>query len=386
MTAFNREEGIMKSKIKYPLIVFVLFFSISAEAKENQKPEWKGTIIKEGEVTVVKNPKEPRYKEPILTLKEELILGGSKAQGESAFSMAWSIAVDNGGNIYVGDLKQACVKVFDKAGAYLRTIGRRGQGPGEMEGILSVSVGHNNQELIVGDGYKLVVFDLQGRFKRNLMLHSWADKAFLDRTGNVFAWISDMFERRNILRLFSPDLTKVLSDIVVIPEPQDFNMYSPRAYWVLDPQDRLIFGYPKTYEISFYNENLKIAKKIVRAYEPVKVTEEDKKIYMKRSLPPGTSGAPKHPCPSVHAAFRSFFIDDNGRLFVQTWERTSNGRQDIYDVYDSDGHFFGRIALNVHPDPINPTPRILKNNKLYAVEVDEEGYEVVKRYSVTWKH
>jgi hypothetical protein len=386
MTAFDHEEGIMKTKIKYPLIVFLLFFSRAAEAKENQSPEWKGTIIKEGEVTVVKNPKEPMYKEPILTLKEDLIVGGSKAQGESVFSTVRGIEVDQAGNIYVGDLRQACVKVFDKAGAYLRTIGRRGQGPGEMGGVLSFSVNPNNQELIVNDVNKLIVFDLQGRFKRNLVLRGMATQASLDRQGNVFAWISDIRERRRIFRLFSPDMTKILSDIVVIPDPPDLNMYSPRDYWIFDPKDRLIFGYPKTYEISFYDEHLKVIKKIVREYEPVKVTEEDKKIYMKRSLPPGSSGPPKHPCPSVHAAFRSFFLDDQGHFFVQTWERTSDGRQDIHDVYDSEGRFFGRIALNVHPDFIRPIPRILRNNKLYAVEVDEDGYEVVKRYSVTWKH
>ena len=124
---------------------------------------------------------------------------------------------------------------------------------------------------------------------------------------------------------------------------------------------------------------------IRRQYVPVKVTDEDKKTYLKRSNPPGVSGPPKYPCPSVHAAFRSFFIDDLGHLFVQTWERTSDGKKDIYDIYDPEGRFFGRIALNVHPDFINPTTRILRDNKLYATEVDEEGYEIVKRYSVVWK-
>jgi hypothetical protein len=376
----------MKIKIKYPLIGLFLFFSISAEAKENQKPVWKGTIAKEGEVTVVKNPKEPIYQDPILTLKEDLIVGGSKAQGEAAFSTVQGIEVDQDGNIYVGDFRQACVKVFDKAGAYLRTIGRRGQGPGEMGAVLSFSVNPNNQELIVNDAHKLIFFDLQGRFKRNLILLGMATHASLDRQGNVFAWISDIRERRSILRLFSPDMTKILSDIVVDPDLPDRNMYSPRACWILDPQGRLIFGYAKTYEISFYDEHLKVIKKIVREYEPIKVTEEDKKIYLKRMNPPGHSGPVKQPCPSVHAAFRSFFLDDQGHFFVQTWERTSDGRQDIYDVYDSEGRFFGRIALNVHPDFINPIPRILRNNKLYAVEVDEEGYEVVKRYSVTWRY
>ena len=351
-----------------------------------QAPTWKGKIVKEGEMTVVRNPKEPIYRDPILTLKEDFILGGGKAQGESAFSMVRGVAIDNDGNIYVGDLKQACVKVFDKAGVYLRTIGRRGQGPGEMQGVLSFSVIPDNQELIVSDVNKLVVFDLQGRFKSNLVLRALTKQASMDRQGNVFARFFDRSEKREILRLFGPDLITVLSDIVTIPDPPDLNMYSPRAYWILDPQDRLIFGYPKTYEIFFYDEHLKIAKKILRDYEPVKMTEEDKKIYLKRNYWPGYSGPVKQPSASVHAAFRSFFIDDHGRLFVQTWERTSNGRQDIHDVYDSEGRFFGRIALNVHPDIINPIPRILKNNKLYAVEVDEEGYEVVKRYSVTWKY
>jgi hypothetical protein len=350
-----------------------------------QSPAWKGKIVKEGETIVVQNPKEPLHRDPILSLKEDFILGGGKAQGESAFSRAWTIAVDNDGKIYVGDLKQTCVKVYDKAGGYLRTIGRRGQGPGEMGAVFSVAINDNNQELIVGDINKLIIFDLQGRFKKNLMLRGLTMQASLDRQGNILAWISDIPGRRSILRLSDPDMTKILADIVVIPDPPDRNMYSPQAYWILDPQGRLIFGYPKTYEISFYDERMKIAKKILREYEPVRVTEADREIYLKRMNPPGTSGPVKQPCPSVHATFRSFFVDDSGRLFVQTWERTPDGKQDIYDIYDPEGRFFGRIALNVHPDFINPTPRILKNSKLYAVEVDEEGYEVVKRYSVAWK-
>ena len=349
-----------------------------------QKPQWKGSITKEGDITVVKNPKEPMFREPIITLKEELTMGGGKAQVESTLSKARGIAVDDDGNIYVGDAQQACIKVFDKAGAYLRTIGRRGQGPGEMSWVESVAISHDNQELIVGDIGKRIVFDLQGRFKRNLASRGLGTAAYMDGQGNVFVCISDIRERRRIFRVFGPDMTNILADIAVIPDPPDPNMYSPWAYWILDMQDRLIFGYPKAYEISFYDKHLRIVRKIRREYEPSKVTDEDRKIYLKRSNPPGVSGPPKYPCPAVHAAFRSFFVDDRGRLFVQTWERTPDGKQDIHDIYDSDGRFFGRIALNIHPDFINPIPRILSNNKLYAVEVDDEGYEFVKRYSVAW--
>jgi 6-bladed beta-propeller len=356
-----------------------------ASALNAQTPVWKGKIFKDGDVTIVQNPKEPIYREPVITLKEDLVLGGGKAQGEYAFSRARSIAVDNDGRIYVGDSQQTCVKVYNKTGGYLRTIGRRGQGPGEMSWVDSVAISHDNRELIVGDISRLIVFDLQGRFQRNIPTRGLNVATRIDGQGNVFVWISDIRGKRSILRVFGPDMTKILADIAVIPDPPEPSIYMPRAHWILDSQDRLIFGYPKTYEISIYDKHLRIEKMIRRQYVPVKVTDEDKKTYLKRSNPPGVSGPPKYPCPSVHAAFRSFFIDDLGHLFVQTWERSADDKKDFYDIYDPEGRFFGRIALNVHPDFINPTTRILRDNKLYATEVDEEGYEIVKRYSVVWK-
>ena len=374
--------------IKRAFVGFACFlFLVSVAAlPASAQAKWKGKIVKEGDVTIVLSTREPIYREPILILKEELVLGGGEAQGEAVFSSARKIAVDNGGNIYVGDIKQTCVKVFDKAGAYIRTIGRRGQGPGELSLVDSITISQDRQELVVGDIGKLVVFDLQGRFKKNIVTKGFLSSGFADGLGSVCLIIDDLREKRAIYRIFGPDMTTVLADIATIPQPPDLNMYSPRAYWILDPQGRLVFGYPKTYEISLYDEHYKAVKKIRREYEPAKVTDEDKKVYLRRSNPPGATGPPRYPCPSVHAAFRSFFSDDHGRLFVQTWERTPDGKQDIHDVYDAEGRFFGQFPLNAHPDLINPTPTILKGDKLYTVENDEEGFEVVKRYSVAWKH
>jgi len=372
----------MKRSMGIVIAIFILGFVVTSAAQDR----WKGKIAKEGDVTIVLNTREPIYREPILILKEELVLGGGKAQGEAAFSSARVIAVDDDRNIYVGDIRQSCVKVFDKAGAYIRTIGRRGQGPGELSLVDSIIISQDKQELVVGDIGKLVVFDLQGRFKKNIVTKGFLSSGFADGVGNVCLRIDDPREKRAIYRIFGPDMATVLADIATIPQPLVLNMYSPRAYWILDPQGRLVFGYPKTYEIAIYDEHFKAVKKIRREYEPAKVTDEDKKVYLKRSNPPGATGPPRYPCPSVHAAFRSFFSDDHGRLIVQTWERTPDGKQDIHDVYDSEGRFFGRFPLNAHPDLINPTPTILKGDKLYTVESDEEGFEVVKRYSVVWKH
>jgi hypothetical protein len=36
--------------------------------------------------------------------------------------------------------------------------------------------------------------------------------------------------------------------------------------------------------------------------------------------------------------------------------------------------------------PLKTRPYVLKKRKLYTIEEDEEGYQIVKRYKVTWKH
>ncbi len=121
-----------------PALIFVATVTASAQAK------WKGTIVKEGDVTVVKNPKEPLYKTPVLELKDDLSIGGPDAQGDSALDQVRTFVVDDAGTIYVLDQQASHIKVFDASGKYLRTIGRKGQGPGELEYPMTLSLNRTN--------------------------------------------------------------------------------------------------------------------------------------------------------------------------------------------------------------------------------------------------
>jgi hypothetical protein len=108
--------------IKMALAGFVCFLFLMSVAAlpASTQAKWKGKIVKEGDVTIVLSTREPIYREPILILKEELVWVGG---GEARFRQNRRRC---DANIYVGDIRQSCVKVFDKAGAYM-TIGR-GQG------------------------------------------------------------------------------------------------------------------------------------------------------------------------------------------------------------------------------------------------------------------
>lgn len=78
---------------------------------------------------------------PAWNLGNILALGQlGSADGEAAadeFAWVSSVAIGPDGNLYVADLGNYVIRVFDTAGTPLRTIGREGSGPGEFGAVYS---------------------------------------------------------------------------------------------------------------------------------------------------------------------------------------------------------------------------------------------------------
>jgi len=152
-------------------ILFVFFtFTTSTGLPTAGAPqrEWKGKITEKDGVITVSNPKIPLYAGPVLTLSEELRIGDATGRPEYTFGRGPAIAVDNQGGIYVLDDKNIHIKAFDAQGTYLRTIGRKGQGPGEIGSPFDVLI-NSRGELLVPDGesYKLHAYSPPGQFLRD---------------------------------------------------------------------------------------------------------------------------------------------------------------------------------------------------------------------------
>jgi len=361
------------------LLAIVAACLMSARAQD-----WRGRIVKEGDVTVVENPKDPISKGPALGLKEDWTIGGRSAAGDQALARPWCIAVDGEGLLYVLDVQDACVKVFDRTGAYVRAIGRRGQGPGEIGAAFSIMIPAKSKTLIFNDvgGRRLAFFSLDGTFQKNLPVRGLSDDPAIDSRFDIYVDSTDIRNRRESLKKMNPDMTAVLADIFDQPSEESHNPFKARTRWILDPEDHLILGRATSYEFDIFDSRGVLSRKIRRNYDPQKVSQADIDEFLKRGAPPGVN--PTYDYSTYHAYYRSFFADDREHLFVQTWERTAGNSQDIHDVFDSQGRFIGRVAMPRHEDLINPTARVLRQGKFYAIEPDDEGYNVVKRYSVTW--
>jgi len=96
-----------------------------------------------------------------------LTIGSDPAVPESSLGHIMCYTVNDQGDIFIYDIKNNDLKIFDRQGRYLRSFGRRGQGPGEFqiaENIQWTSRG----ELMLCDMAKPIFFSDDGRFLREV--------------------------------------------------------------------------------------------------------------------------------------------------------------------------------------------------------------------------
>ena len=99
------------------------------------------------------------------TLHEHLVIGDDEeAPSEYLLGSPEIVRTDSRGNIYVKDARSAAVRVFDANGQYVTTVGKRGEGPGELREVFSMHV-DGDDRLIVADrmSRRLTIFTDMGK-------------------------------------------------------------------------------------------------------------------------------------------------------------------------------------------------------------------------------
>jgi len=368
----------MKNKDWLTLIIIFFSVSILLISCQKQESEWKGTIEEVDGVTVVKNPKKPMYGEDVFSLEEELSIGEAEGREKYMFSEIRGIAVDDEERIYFLDSKEAHIKVFDKDGEYVNTISRKGQGPGEIGFPRSVFI-TSQDEIVVQDlaNRRLEFFSLEGKFIKSISTAKMSLRSSrVDSEGNIIGVVAVIREENlwHELKKFDCDLNILYTYASSpAPSPSSFNPFMPVLRWELTQNDQVVCGYPEKYEIEIVDSKGKVIRKIVKDYKPVEINKEEMERLEK--LPKTI----KVSILKYKSAYQRFFVSDEGKIFVMTWERVADGDGFYYDIFDSEGKCIAKIPLKITPQSIN-------NNKFYTVEEDEDGYQYVKRYKVTWRY
>ncbi|HPW17015.1 MAG TPA: 6-bladed beta-propeller [Candidatus Aminicenantes bacterium] len=322
-----------------------------------------------------------------LILEKDLSIGDRSEKAPYTFSQIMpirkdqpTIAVDENERIYVLDYKECHIKIFDRAGNHIKTFGRNGQGPGELEAPLSLSISNNN-EIMVEDARirRLHFFTLDGDYKSSVStaIRFRMLKFNFDAHGNILC-LNATNRATDILYeicLFDRQLNPIrtIASYIYPLSFSSMHVFTPMLHYSVYSDDSILYGFPDLYKLIIVDHYGHEVRSIEKEYSPIEVTAKELESFLK-NFPSNANLR----IPAFHNAYRYFTVDDKGRIFVQTWERSKNGRGYYQDIFDDTGEFIASIPLQV--DPV-----LWKKNKLYTVEEDENGLQIMKRYKVLWQ-
>lgn len=364
--------------------LLVLVLIVTSFCSKNEA-EWKGTIEVQHGVMIVKNPKEPMYQQNVFQLKEEITIGEAEGREEYMFSGLLPPVLNNNGDIYVLDKIDKKVKVFNKFGQYLKTFGTEGQGPGEISGLPVYFALNQQNELFIIDSSGVSFFSLDGEYLRKILNNDfkthiiWFD---MDRSSNAYILQRSSNKQGFELNKYDPFL-KILKTIEYSPtqgieniRKNGWNPFFPVLMYKTVEDGRIFCGRNDSYEIRIYGgEETELEMRLQKIYEPIKFSQKHIEKYLVQSSP---SEIKSLNLPTFLPPFKYIQSDEKKRIFIATFESEDKTNQDYYDVFDEEGKYLVKITLPSYP--------VFKENNLYTVEEDDDGYQFVKRYKVTWNY
>lgn len=391
--------------MKKILVLFIatLFFSLSC----SKKPEQAYSIETIDGIEFVHNGAEPLHPDADVRFEEDLSILPEDEEGNIILYRPYSYTVDEEGSIYIYDSQDPAVKVFNPEGRLIRTIGRKGQGPGEFQSVSRVVCVPGKRLLTLDwDQNRISLFTNEGSFigshnfqNSGFEIFFAADSFFArEETKVEFGSVPWTWKRALAVKAFDYEGLELFSygkfqdsqSGFVNEEGSQFSFSKPfEVHSVLagDPKNaRLFHCLNDKYLIEVYNRDGRIFRKIDRPYKRLPVKDVDKINYLDGFRRRGSSE--KHirlieknaEMPDLKPMATRMLVDSSGSLWVELNEtKEAEGRTFwIYDIFDEDGYYVYRIWSDFRLG-------LIKDGKMYRMERDEEtGHRVLKRYRIIW--
>jgi hypothetical protein len=326
-------------------------------------------------------------------LVEDLRIGSAEGDEAVTFSRIAGLAVDAAGRIYVLDAQAQDVRVFAADGRHLRTIGRKGGGPGEFADADGIAV-DDAGTLWVGDrrARRLSVFDTSGALEQEYRREGpgFLPRPIVGWSGTALweAWDAPSFDAsdrytvllrfadgayRDTLRLapFQPPQWRIVSRRGNTTSTFNFPVpFTARELIAPEPAGGVWRAVSGTYRLTRFVATGDSSLIVLREYEPVAVTatERDRALMRYRETF-RESGTPldESLVPAVHPALHGMWVDDHG--FVWVMPAGVDTVNVPVDVFDRDGRYLGAARTTMTPRMLRPQP-VVRNGHLYYVTTD----------------
>ncbi len=314
-----------------------------------------------------------------------------------------SIAVDDSGKVYVADDQQHTIDVFEPDGRYLMHFGRKGAGPGEFRGFITMEI--KSHQLFVYDPVllRITTFSLSPfSFKSIIPLQddkermgSLPDYLFALTNGNFivgFPYYSsrvpnaksyiryyllkpkgnvisgELFRQKNISTLYY----KKNGLSIAIPLP-----FKGKPLIVVSEADQIYTGWTQDFLVKVYNSDGQYLRAF---YYPYAHTSFDQNKYIAGH--PYSNGSPfkgayqKIKFPKTWPALNGMMVDDQSRLWVSTIVK--NMKVYKWWILTDQGKLLARFTW-----PRDKRIEVIKNGHLYTRETNKKtGAKVIVRYKI----
>lgn len=372
-----------KRTVKIVLLLTPILFLMFAVSGETGEQKLAVGIRK------IKNSSRPLKGNLRLELKEDLRIGDIRNENE-AFFYKIGIAVDGQGDIYVVDKAKARIQKFSARGRFLRSIGKKGQGPGEFENPMTMSIMVDKKnDLFVLDQGKIHHFDSQGNFQGRCPVSLNCSGIFPTLSEDFFCRDMLFFEKSILecIHLWSRS-GKALKKVIEFPSVKaEASLFGRFRFVAVAPEllmdavagKSMVFGYSSEYRIYKTDPEGNIIL-IIENDEPAeKIPDREREAVIERI---GKKDRTGDICKRIFfSACRPFFdqllADGSGAIFVRRVKSAlDRAKGDTFDFYDARGRFVYRV------ETVGNVLRI-DGGSLYAWEyLPDDDCVVLKRYSI----
>jgi hypothetical protein len=337
------------------------------------------TVIKDG-VKTLTNPEYPRDGRFIAKLTAEMSCGEEAKPEMAMLNNPLDLKVDDQGRVYVMDWGDVHIKVYDSQGRFLRTIGRKGQGPGEFDTPSFFDLTKSGKICILDGRQRRVTFltsqgEYVSSFRFDGFFHSLSfdgqDRLFLAKyaAAEELKLSTEFREVPYVTSIIRTDasgkemihLTDFLGEFQVMKAMSGGGIMGGRGLysiiWGVNHKGMIYGGFNETYRLGAYGPDGKIEFSFGREFKPLKNSRYKGLPGQKKTMP----------------AFARTIVFDEEEYFWLELYKDDSIKYFTYDIFSPEGIYLKQVRID---------QRIFefKNGRVYSIVRPEDGYPSIKRF------
>jgi sugar lactone lactonase YvrE len=308
----------------------------------------------------------------------------------------WDICIDNNSNLYIVDSGNNRIQKYDSKGNYIKTIGRRGQGPGEFSSPpkgLNIDT-NGNMYVILSTGRTILKLNPEEEEIDRITFPAGYTEFCLTSEGNIVKpnnpqsvrYLNDnplnMPEKDiKLLKLFNNN-GKLIREFGDFKDFEDINVYifANLVQCEIDSENHIYVTFTRQNRIEKYSPDGLL---LWRADRPLNYALT---YNLEERKTPSTGGAViKSYLPRFTGVSTGIGVDQTGLIWVQTIKKQKsddNNNEYEFEVFNNDGVLLGKIPLPEELEGSRGWAMRMLNHRLYILGIKRMfvyEYEVIHK-------